>query len=91
MDFEVLDRSGSDDHVICIAMVIVGDACGGWFSGLVCGSISSISDRQLSREGFHEDCEEEGRKCVSLEGASVDRERGGFSVDGHVVCVGGGV
>jgi hypothetical protein len=29
--------------------------------------------------------------CVSLEGASIDGERGGISVDGHVVCVGGRV
>ena len=43
--FEVLDRPESDAHVIFIAMVIVGDDCGVWFVGLVCGSISSAADR----------------------------------------------
>ena len=37
--------------------------------------------------GFHEDCEKEEGECVSLKGASVDRERDNVFVDGHVVCV----
>ena len=35
-DFEVLDRPCSEAHVICIAVVIVGDDCEGRFEGLVC-------------------------------------------------------
>ena len=54
--------------------------------GLVCGSISSAADRKPSLEGFHEDCEEEEGKCVSLEGASADGERGNVSVNDYVVC-----
>ena len=48
LDFEVLDRAGSDAHVICIAMVILCDDCGGRFVGLVCGFISSDVDNEPS-------------------------------------------
>ena len=44
LDFEVLDIPGSDDDVICVAMVVVGDDRGGRFVGLVCGFISSAVD-----------------------------------------------
>ncbi len=42
--FEVLDRPGSDAHVICVAMVVAADDCGGRFVELVCGFISSAAD-----------------------------------------------
>ncbi len=51
---------------------------------LVCGFIAPATDCQPTEE-------EEWGECVSLEGASVDGERGGVSVDGHIVCVEGRV
>ena len=44
LNFEVLDRPGRDANVICVAMVVVGDDCGGRFVGLVCGFIASAAD-----------------------------------------------
>ena len=32
---EVLDGSGSNANVVCIAMVVIGDDRGGWLVGLV--------------------------------------------------------
>ena len=58
---------------------------------MVRGFVSSDAHRQPSEERFHEDCEKEWRQCVPLEGASIDGEWGGVSVDGHIVCVGGRV
>ena len=43
LDFEVLDSLGRDAHVIFVAIVVVGDDCGGRFLGLVCGFITSAS------------------------------------------------
>ena len=34
LDLGVLDRPSRDAHVICVAMVVVGDDCGGRFVGL---------------------------------------------------------
>ena len=42
--FEVLDGSDRDAHVVRVAMVVVGDDCGGRFVGLVCGFIASAAD-----------------------------------------------
>ena len=42
-NFEVLDSPGRDAHVICVAMVVVGEACGGRLMGLLCGFISSAA------------------------------------------------
>ena len=44
LDFEVLDSPGRDTHVIRVAMVVVGEDCGGGFVGLICGFISSAAD-----------------------------------------------
>ena len=43
LNFEVLDRPGRDAHVICVAMVVVGDDCGGRVVGLICGFIISAA------------------------------------------------
>ncbi len=44
LDFEVLDSPGRDARVIRVAMVVVGDDCGGGFVELICGFISSTAD-----------------------------------------------
>ena len=59
--------------------------------GLIRGFIAPTSDCQPSEQGLHKDCEEEWGQSVPLECASIDAERGGVSVDGHVVCVRGRV
>ena len=56
--------------------------------GLIRGFIAPTSDCKPSEKGLHENCEEEWGQSVPLEGASIDAEWGGVSVDGHVVCVG---
>ena len=43
LDFEVLNSPGCDAHVIYVAMVVIGDDCGGRFVGLVCGFITSAA------------------------------------------------
>ena len=59
--------------------------------GLIRGFVTTASDRQPTEKGFHKDGEEEWGKGVPLECASMYVEGGGVSVDGHVVCVRGGV
>ena len=44
LDFEVLVSPGRDDHVIRVAMVVVGDDCGSGFVELIYGFISSAAD-----------------------------------------------
>ena len=48
LDFEVLDSSGCDAHIIGIAMFVVGNDCGGGFVGFVCGFVSSAADSYQS-------------------------------------------
>ena len=44
-----MDRPCIDANVICIAVVVGGDECGGRFVGLVCGFISSAADSHIRR------------------------------------------